>query len=110
MSKDELKRRIARKFGSYHNFARLIGVQALRGKTPKEIDVLASQMSRNGAGGGIPVAKLSLLKTRILALYGSVEEFCKKEGFSPISVWQILQGRRKRMSPVVTRLFKHFEI
>jgi hypothetical protein len=109
MTRHALKEKIKRKFGSYHNFARLVGMQSLRGKTPLEIDRLAAELGKS-SGSGIPRAKLSLLKTEMDGYWGGVSAFCKEHGFSTVSVHQILQGRRKRMSPIVTALFKHFGI
>jgi hypothetical protein len=110
MTMNGLRRKIKKKFGSYHNFARIVGVETLRGKTPMEIDRIASKLTKSGAGGVIPRHKLEALKSKISGLPEGITEFCQKEGFSEVSVYQIIQGRRKRMSPVVERLFKHFGI
>lgn len=109
MTRHALKEKIAKKFGSYHNFARLVGMQSLRGKTPLEIDRLAAEMGKS-SGSGIPRVKLSSLKTQLAQFPGGPTEFCEKHGFSSVSVYQILQGRRKRMSPIVAKLFSHFGI
>lgn len=109
MTRHALKEKIAKKFGSYHNFARLVGMQSLRGKTPLEIDRLAAEMGKS-SGSGIPRAKLQSLREAINAFEGGVTGFCERHCFSSVSVHQILQGRRKRMSPVVAALFKHFGI
>lgn len=109
MTRHALKEKISKKFGSYHNFARLVGMNTLRGKTPLEIDQLAVALGKN-SGSGIPKGKLALLKTHLAQFPGGPSEFCEKHGFSSVSVYQILQGRRKRMSTVVTALFKHFGI
>lgn len=108
MTRTSLKRKIDLKFGSWHNFARIVGVHTLRGKTPLEIDRMADALSRTVVGGGIPREKLDALKSKIMTC-GGVTAFClENKDFSETSLFQILQGRRKRMSPVVNRLFQHF--
>lgn len=109
MTPYSLKKKIANKFGSYANFARIVGMDSLRGKTAPEIDKLASRINRTTGVGRILPKKLDALRRKIDAS-GGVEKVCAEHGFSPVSVWQILQGRRKRVSPVVQKLFNHFGI
>lgn len=110
MTRHSLKQKIDQKFGSWHNFARIVGLETLKGKTPLEIDRIADGLSRRGAGGSITPSKLKRLREAVNAS-GGVSAFCAaNREFSEISVFQILQGRRKRLSPVVARLFNHFGI
>jgi hypothetical protein len=110
MTMSALQKKIKLKFGSYHNFARLVGMSTLKGKSPAEIDKIATRLSRSGAGGTIPKEKLQALTERLKMFPGGVAEFCNVHDYSEVSVYQIIQGRRKRMSPVVERLFNQFGI
>lgn len=54
--------------------------------------------------------KIDALRASIIDA-GGAAEFCRRyPGFNLNSLKQILQMRRKRMSPVIRRLFDHFEI
>jgi hypothetical protein len=110
MTQTELKRTIDRKFGSYHNFARLVGLDALSRKTPIQVREILRRMKGEAESREIPAKKLEALKSKLEGYFGGVPKFCSDNGFSKVSVYQVLQGRRKRMSPLIARLFKHFGI
>lgn len=41
---------------------------------------------------------------------GSVADFATKHGFEPVSIWQIMDGRRKRISAGVKKVLKALKI
>lgn len=108
MTKVTLRQKVNRKFGSWHNFARLVGLDLLKGKTPQEIDRIVDALPRSPGAGALTKAKIEGLR-RALNEAGGVAAFCEaNQEYSESSLWQILQGRRKRMSPVIVRLLTHF--
>lgn len=116
-----VKKKIKKKFGSMSNFARLAGYNrydlqvrfaspAKHRKFIAQIDREASSLKAEKKDGAILPVKLELLKTALMSS-GGVVAFCRDNSqFSDRTVFQILQGRRKRMSPVVEQLFKHFNL
>lgn len=121
MNINTLKAKIKKKFGNMSKFARVAkinryGMQkqfASPGKYRKsllEIDRLATRLKANTSGVEILPSKLKSLRTHVMNC-GGVLAFCyKNPNFNSRTVFQILQGRRKRMSPIVKELFEHFDL
>lgn len=121
MNMNTLKANIRKKFGSMSNFARAAKINryelqkqlaspSKHRKSLLKINRLATRLKAGISIGEIPVTKLKSLKTQI-ANSGGVVVFCfKNPNFNSRTVFQILQGRRKRMSPIVKELFEHFDI
>jgi len=123
----EVKKRIKKKFGTMSNFARIAKIDrydlqkkmamvAYDGssndnrKILSEINRIATGLKVPNRGAQIPPDKLELLISEIKKS-GGVNKFCDANPkFSSRSVFQILQGRRRKMSPGVQALFDHFYI
>lgn len=117
----ELKKAIKKKFGTMSNFARLANLdrywlqKQFARKVMSPLDSRALQKavektrSRPSAMDVDP-KKLDRLREAVMKS-GGVVEFCKQfPDFNPNSLKQILGMRRKRLSPVIRRLFEHFLI
>lgn len=116
-----LKNKISRKFGSMSKFAsaakmtpyelQLLFIEAEQHEdTVSEIDAMIGRLKASQYGGDIPPKKLSALKIKIKS-FGGVRLFCTDNPqFNDRTLFQVLQGRRKRMSPIVVELFNHFKI
>lgn len=122
-----VKNRIKKKFGTMSNFARIakidrydlqkrLAMVAYDGTTKEsrkilsEINNAAIRTKAPNRGAQIPPEKLKSLVGKIKKA-GGVNAFCAENPqFSSRSVFQILQGRRRKMSPGVQALFDHFKI
>jgi hypothetical protein len=120
-----VKDKIREKFGTVTNFLRISGVDQLEfhkacmpfyatkpeyKKILAEASVLCDTLDVTPADNDFTDALLSVLKASIDE-FGGVEVFCEQNPqFSMVSVYQILAGRRKKISPVVRDLLNHFEI
>ncbi len=123
----EVKKRIKKKFGTMSNFARIAKIDrydlqkkmAMVAYNPssKESRLILSRIVLESSvlkvpnrGAQIPPEKLKSLIIEIKKS-GGVNAFCAENPkFSSRSVFQILQGRRRKMSPGVQALFDHFKI
>lgn len=123
MTRDALKKKIKKKFGSYSNFARSAGLDRyelqrdfLEAKNPKpEVVARIGEIFDNThvqmRYHVFTYKKRKLLRAAINAS-GGVSAFCAESGFNPVTVWQVLRdvdfyGTEK---PVVRRLLDHFKI
>lgn len=122
-----VKKRIKKKFGTMSNFARIANIDRYElqkklamvaydsasvdnKKTLSEINRIAAGLKVPNRGAQIPIEKLKLLTAEIKK-NGGVNKFClENPQFSSRSVFQILQGRRRKMSPGVQALFDFFHI
>ncbi len=123
----EVKKKIRAKFGTMANFARIAKIDKY--ELQKKMAMVAYNPSSNESkiilarivlessvlkapnrGAQIPSEKLKSLISEIKKS-GGVNAFCAENPkFSSRSVFQILQGRRRKMSPGVQALFDHFNI
>ncbi len=118
----EVKDRIREKFGTVTNFLRISGVDKLEfqkacmpfyanhygfQKLLQEYYAMVDKIDVTPADDSFTDAIHEELKTHVYS-YGSVEKFCEKyPEFSQVSVYQILAGSRKRISPLVNTLLSH---
>lgn len=121
MKTETIKKQIKRKFGKISRFAALAGLNRYDlqkkfarkdlderegGKLARLIDVTRVQP----ISGEIQPEKLARLKTALNEFGGVLKFVTENPDFSRDSVNQILAGRRRRVSPVVLKLFEHFKI
>lgn len=121
MTADSVKKTIKERFGTMSNFARqaeidryelqkLFARKEIDFKDLKRLQRLATGMRVRVGEGDIDPRKLERLKRAVMKA-GGVYAFCKEnKQFSRFSVYQVLQGKYKRMSPGVSKLFAHFQI
>ncbi len=116
MDVKSVKKKIKKKFGTLYVFAMAAKMtnyqleKLLRFGTVAEIDRMVASLRVPVNSGVISPKKLEKLRERVIAL-GGVKEFCEKNPkFSDRTLYQVLQGRRTRMSDVVKELFDHFEL
>jgi hypothetical protein len=125
-NRTELKAEIKKKFGSMSHFARLADpdnaaefrqrLQIMFAVVTPDAEFMANVvnfLANTGPiviGGPIDPEKLELLKTKINEA-GGVAKFCEENTLFPqFSVYQILSGKRKRMTEMVQDLFDHFQL
>jgi len=125
MNANQIKARIKRKFGSLSQFARLSGMDryelqkqfARRSGNAgflAQVNAKAGATSAQGKGGAIGPEKLARLKQALNA-FGGVDKFCLENeaqhgNYSRASIFQLLAGRRKRITPIIRELFAFFDI
>lgn len=121
MTKERLKRQIKVKFGSISKFARLSGVdrydlQKLFARKDEDRDVVDEiwgiyQTTANKSESTELNQAIILRLSKALEKAGGVYRFAKDNPeFAEKSVYQILSGKRKRITPNVSKLLKHFEL
>lgn len=121
----KVKDKIRGKFGTVTNFLRISGMDKAEfqkacmtfyADKPEYQKILADAVAlvdtldvTPGEKDFTPFMQFAL-KTSIDG-FGGVEHFCKTyPQFSPVSLYQILSGRRKKVSPIVRDLLEHFDI
>lgn len=125
MTQEQVKEKIKKKFGTVTNFAKVSGFDRYElqkmfmpfyAKTQRYKDLLVKvnekikALEANPEASEISAEKLDLLKMYVEES-GGVGKFCAENpDFSKDSVFQILSGKRKRMSAGVKKLFDHFQI
>ncbi len=124
--KDNLRTKVREKFGTITNFLRISGIDKgdfqkafmdFYAEKPEfkklivEADKLCDELdNQNPVDDQLSDEKRQLLKEAI-DKEGGVIKFCKDNTkFSQVSVFQILSGRRKRISPIIKNLLEHFKI
>lgn len=121
MTKEQIRKKIKAKFGSLSNFAEISGIprydiqKAFARKVPDKKFMALLEMKCNvlrprPVDGEITPSDRKKLE-RALNEAGGVIEFTRKNpDFSKDSIFQILSGKRKRMTEKVKELFSHFEL
>jgi hypothetical protein len=121
MTKEILRARISKKFGKMSRFASLAKIErydlqklfARKSPSPADIARISHLVDRTAVrltDGDITPAQIKALY-EALKNAGGVITFCNKHPqFAEKSVYQILSGRRKRMTGKVQKLFKYFKI
>lgn len=122
MTKDALKEKIKKKFGTISNFSRVAGLDRYRLQivfnkntkpTKEELEAIHQACKDNKAketGDLIDPGKLEQLKARMTE-YGGVYKFCKDyPNYQYDPIYKLISGKKKRNSDLVKRLFDHFEI
>lgn len=118
MTRLEARAEIFKKYKTISRFARLADIdryelQKILGTDStfelhmKRIIVLIKRTPVKITSNEVDPKKMARVK-RMIAEQGGMAEFCRVNEFNYHTVRQILQGRRKLMSPVVTRLFEFF--
>jgi hypothetical protein len=121
MTKERLKRQIKVKFGSQSKFARLAGIdrydlQKLFARKDEDHDVVQEIwgicQSTANTGESTDLNQAVILRlSKAIKKAGGVYRFAKDNPeFAEKSVYQILSGKRKRITPNVTKLLQHFEL
>ena len=118
--RDSVKKQIKKKFGSYSQFARLAKLNRyefqrdfLTVKKPdvkycKEVAKLCAKT--NPTGRGVSEETRDHIRALIVAEHGGIQQFCKKhKQFVEVSVFQILDGTRKTITPKVKKFLAFFE-
>lgn len=122
MTKEDLKEKIKKKFGTLSNFARLAKLDRYRlqivfakGTTPPEGELQAirnayKELKPKETGDLIDPKKLELLEMYI-EQRGGVYQFCRDNPQYPQNqVYPLIAGKRKRNSALVKSLFEFFKI
>lgn len=122
MNAEALKTRIKKKFGTLSQFAKathkdryeLQKYFASPLKYRNQLRSISKEVkdSRKVGKNNVPFDKIKALRDAI-DREGGVYVFCKSEkgnNFRPQTLFQIIQGRRKRISPVMQVLFEMFNI
>lgn len=118
--RDVLKKRIKSKFGSYSEFARLAKIDryefqrdflTVKNLNPKYAKRIASLIVKvKPEGRGVSEETRDYLRARIVAEFGGVKQFCAThKEFVEVSVFQILDGTRKTITPKVKKFLTFFE-
>lgn len=120
MTKEVLKQRIKKKFGTMSNFARIVNFDryelqkafALK-QIPTHIHKRIEELYRkheNKSTLNIDPSQLNDLK-KAIEEYGGAYKFCQDfPDFNAEQVYALLRGDRKRESKLSQALFEHFEI
>lgn len=121
MTKERLKKEIIRKFKKLSKFCELSGydryeLQMVFSRKSLDTDEIAKISHLVEVTEAIPL-KTDLTEDKINSLLmalneaGGVSVFCRKNPqFSEVSVYQIVSGRRKRITPIVQALFKSLNV
>ena len=125
-NRTELKAEIKKKFGTLSNFSRIADpdnaaefrqrLQIMFAVVTPDAEFMANvtnfvaQASMGLPGGPIDAEKLELLKTKINDAGGPANFCTANTQFDFFPVYQILSGKRKRMTKTVQDLFDHFQL
>jgi hypothetical protein len=121
MNKEQLQAKIKEKYGSMSKFAKLAKLDrynlqklfARKVVTPEDLAIISSLVEdteNKPTKGEITPAQIKAL-SKALKQAGGVIQFVKRnKRFSEVSLYQILDGRRKRITPMVKKLFDHFQL
>lgn len=121
MIKEAVRKQINTKFGTLSKFAKLSGynryeLQKIFARVSPDknilstISLLCKRTANKPAPGEITEAQLLKL-SRALKKAGGVYKFSREyPAFAEKSLYQILSGKRKRITGKVQKLFDHFKI
>lgn len=121
MTKEILRKQIVTKFGTLSRFSRLSGydryeLQKIFARSQNDIDLLrqisqlCSRTKDKSSEDDITEGQILKL-SKALKKAGGVIKFSRENpGFPEKSVYQILSGRRKRITAKVKELFDHFDL
>lgn len=120
MNAHALKERIKKKFNTISNFSRVTGADryllqkyfSSPEKYRAELRLMEKSLKNFPKPGKntVPFDKIQKLTDAIMA-EGGAYQFCKKNPpFRPQTIFQILQGKRKRVTPMMAALFERFNI
>jgi len=126
-STTQVKQKIKRKFGTLSKFARLVAMdryelQKLFAATEKNMNEerqkrmvdlfeLAERTKASATANELTPKLRKAIKTAIDLEYGGVEQFCKTNPeFNKFSVWQIVNGYRKNITPAIKKLINTLKI
>jgi hypothetical protein len=121
MTKEEVHLEMVSKFGTMSRFARLAKLDryelqklfARKAEDTQEVGALYRKIEATAlkpAEGEITPAQLKKL-AKAIEKAGGTYRFCKDNPkFAEKSVYQILSGRRKRVTEKIQELFDHFNI
>jgi hypothetical protein len=119
--RDKLRGRIDFKFKSISKFSRLAGIDRYEIQkffARKEVDEVFMATLNDAVGkvklkfedGEITDRKIKALKTAVKK-FGGVAEFVRQNPeFAVKSIYQIMQGRRSRMTEQVQKLFERLDL
>ncbi len=114
MTPENVKKKIKVKFGSVSAFLKVMSwTEYELQKAMKYPETLYRTVARTEAqpnSGLLDVKKLNALQGKIKAIGGAYAFWLENRHFPYPTICQILQGRRKRMTPKVQALFDHFGI
>lgn len=121
MTKARLQKQIKDKFGSISKFARLARVdrydlQKLFARKDEDADVvqeiwgICQATANKGESTDLNQAVILRLSKAIKKAGGAYRFSKENPEFAHKSVCQILAGKRKRITPNVNKLLKHFEL
>lgn len=119
---EQLKKRIKRKFGSISTFAKLIKTDRYelqkffaaaekkltdeRKTRAKQLTDLVKSTKRTATSDELTPEIRQAIKDAIEKQFGNVPAFCEQKGFNSFSVWQIINGNRKLVTPMVNKMLK----
>jgi hypothetical protein len=122
MTKEKLKQKIIKKFGTISGFARvskldryelqkLFARKQIPLETAKSLSQKCDELEKvNSIANPIDPEKLKLLRAAIDDAGGRYK-FCKDNPtFDMRQIYYVYEGERVRMSPLIKRLFEHFKI
>ena len=102
-------RAVRDKFGSVRNFAKASGLnysEALNAINRNDPGIMEIALKTRPLSVYITKKDRKKLRKRIIQGWGSVRIFAEDNGFSYVTVMQILDGRRKRKSKLVKQIFE----
>lgn len=114
MTADNVQAKIKAKFGSVSNFLKIQSWTAYEYQKALNFPLIlyktVARINAPAKSGGLEPEKLERLRGEIEGSGGAYQFCAKNPDFAMATVCQILQGKRKRMTPKVQALFDHFGI